>query len=378
MLWKRDQMSREFRIPPINKAALTPPDALASRLRGLIGSSFPLAGKSRTDGANVRKLVAKTLEQYPLPPLSPPGFYTIVPLKKKGVPSILREYLDTYLVTTGTSYNLQVWNRNPATDSVQVEYINGEQLSAKDVRLVFVRVNPDTHQIRSVLVLTPEYIESKFGRFGVPTIKHQLIITDKARTAIQTSTPPILFYTDTPTVSSIVTNFYTAPQDSMHDPPTVGRLLSIEVLRDKIVPQVLGVTLHAAATKNRGQALELLVAQHIGYMPGEKDLLAAGYPDIRNQALEVKAQDSPTVDLGRMSPQFKVEVKSCPGFTTEDIRYFIALTDEATGVIKGVVLCPGFHLGTHSSYVSDTNYKCQRSIPMSFFDRYDGQAAFNP
>lgn len=65
----------------------------------------------------------------------------------------------------------------------------------------------------------------------------------------------------------------------------------------------------------------------------EKDLLAGGYPDIRNQALEVKAQDSPTVDLGRMSPQFRVGVTSCPGLTTEDIRYLIALTDEATDIV---------------------------------------------
>ena len=41
--------------------------------------------------------------------------------KQKGVPSFLREYIDTYIITTGNSYNLQVWNRNPNSASVQVD-----------------------------------------------------------------------------------------------------------------------------------------------------------------------------------------------------------------------------------------------------------------
>ncbi len=126
---KPDVMNKEFRVPPANKASLTPPDVLAERLKGLIGADLRLSGKSRTDGANARKLVANTLEQYPLPSASLEGDYAIVPPKGKGIPSILREYVDTYIVTTGASYNLQVWNRNPTADSVQIEYTNGDQLS---------------------------------------------------------------------------------------------------------------------------------------------------------------------------------------------------------------------------------------------------------
>ncbi len=375
---KPDVMNKEFRVPPANKASLTPPDVLAERLKGLIGADLRLSGKSRTDGANARKLVANTLEQYPLPSASLEGDYAIVPPKGKGIPSILREYVDTYIVTTGASYNLQVWNRNPTADSVQIEYTNGDQLSARDVRFVFVRVDPITHKIRAVLVLTPDYIEKTFGRFGVPTIKHQLIITAAARAAILASTPPVLFYADTPTAAGVVTNAYVSPRGSIHDEPAVGHLLASAVLRDAIVPHVLGTRLDAAPTKNRGQALESLVAHHLSYRPTNRELLAGGYPDIRNQALEIKVQDSPTVDLGQFSPQFKVDVPGSPGLTTEDIRYFIALTDATTGVVKGLVLCPGFHLGAHFSYVSNTSYKCQRSIPMSFFGAYDEQAVFNP
>ena len=58
--------------------------------------------------------------------------------------------------------------------------------------------------------------------------------------------------------------------------------------------------------------------------------------------LEVKVQDSPTIDLGRYSPQFEEQINE--EFTTRMIRYLIALTDASNGEIDGVVLCPGDEL----------------------------------
>ena len=65
-------------------------------------------------------------------------------------------------------------------------------------------------------------------------------------------------------------------------------------------------------------------------------------------------------------------------FTTRTIRYLIALTDAMSGSIDGIVLCPGEELGKNFTYVAEKNYKCQRSIPMSFFDEFKGQVVFNP
>ena len=55
----------------------------------------------------------------------------------------------------------------------------------------------------------------------------------------------------------------------------------------------------------------------------------------------------------------------------------IALTKK-TGIVTGIVLCPGEKLSEHFSFVSDTSYKCQRTIPMRFFDQFEGQAVYNP
>jgi hypothetical protein len=51
------------------------------------------------------------------------------------------------------------------------------------------------------------------------------------------------------------------------------------------------------------------------------------------------------------------------------------LTDPKTGICQGTVLCPGRRLAEHFVYVADQSFKCQRAIPMTFFDRFDGQAS---
>jgi len=106
--------------------------------------------------------------------------------------------------------------------------------------------------------------------------------------------------------------------------------------------------------------------------------LFGGFPDIPNQLLEVKVQDMQTVDLGRFTPEKDEIVVAENNLTTFDVRYLIALTNHQTDVIEGIILAPGEKLGEIFTYVSDVSYKCQRSIPMSFFNSYDGMCVYNP
>jgi len=145
-----------------------------------------------------------------------------------------------------------------------------------------------------------------------------------------------------------------------------------------VAKKLIGKTLESNDTKNRGQALERLVFQLLGYSEENLQGLADGYPDIPNQLLEVKVQDSPTVDLGKYSPETEELVMEDSNVTTADIRYLIVLTNPQTNIIEGIVLAPGERLGEIFTYVSDTSFKCQRSIPMSFFENYKGQCLFNP
>ena len=92
-------MNSDFKIPPKSPKYLTDPAKLTQVLASLIGEPFSLTGKTRTDGSNVRKLIASTLEQHDLPELANNSEYEIVPPKGKGVPRIVREFIDTHILS---------------------------------------------------------------------------------------------------------------------------------------------------------------------------------------------------------------------------------------------------------------------------------------
>lgn len=371
-------MNKDFKIPPKLVGSLTSGEQLAEYFKELISNKFVLTGKTRTDGSNIRKLIASVLEKHALPELAQAGHYEIVPPKGKGIPKITREFIDTYIVTSGSSYNLQVWNRIPAVDTLLITYESGENLKCTDVKFVFVRINMKDNTISSIVILTPSYIENKFGKFGKPTIKQQLLISGKIRKKIIDSESKIIIYKDSKKIATYVRNDYLKPIAGMTDEPTIENLFSIELLHEVVASKLIGFKLPAAATKNRGQALEKKVLELLEYEIKDSDLLCGDFPDIRNQLLEVKVQDSPTVDLGKFSPEKEEIITKDSNFTTFDVRYLIALTNPKTEVIEGIILSPGEKLGELFSYVSAESYKCQRSIPMSFFDKYNGSSVFNP
>jgi len=357
---------------------LTSPGILVKYFSDLIGRPFNLSGKTRTDGSNVRKLIASTLENYQLPQLAEDGQFEVVPPKRKGVPKITREFIDTYIVTSGDSYNLQVWNRIPASQTLLIKYESGESLKCTDVRFVFVRIDIQKSIIASIVILTPEYIEQNFGKFGKPTIKHQLLISGKVRKTIYESENKILSFPDSKKLIYLIKHDYTAPKSGMVEEPDVDNLFSIALLEKMVAKKLIGFKLDAASTKNRGQALEKKVLELLGYEIQGKNLLYGAFPDLRNQLLEVKVQDTQTVDLGKFSPEKEEIVIVESNLTTFDVRYLIALTNPKTEIIEGIILSPGEKLGELFSYVSSQSYKCQRAIPMTFFDKYNGKSVFNP
>ena len=324
-------MDVRLKKPPKSKSLLTSLPDLAKKLESLINTKFELTGKSRTDGSNIRKLIADKLINSNPPPYAEKNSYEVVP--PKGVPKILLEYVDTYIVTTGTSYNLQVWNRNPSSESVQIQYSSGETLQSGEVRFVLVKIDPDNHKVIAIAVLTPEYIVNKFGVFGKPTVKNQLVISSSLRRFVLAKPNGVLFYDD---MVGDKENIKNLSLFSIHDQPTTGSLLPLSIIKEIIINKIIGCNIAPASTKNRGQMLEEIFAGALGYSIGDNELLSGGYPDLRNQALEVKIQDSPTVDLGKFSPEFEITAPDCGNFTTRNMRYFIALTNPETNIVEGL------------------------------------------
>ena len=371
-------MNKEFKIPPYSPNELTKLEILKIRLQPLIGTSFILTGKSRTDGSNTRKLIARTLENHPLPKAATSGQYEIVPPKKKGIPKIVREFIDTYIVTSGKSYNLQVWNRIPSSRTLLIKYESGESLKCNDVRFILTKIDIVTDKVSCIIIATPKYIVKRFGAFGKPTIKHQLLISSKIRREIYDSKDKILFFKDSKKLSYLIRHDFEPPKSNMVEEANPYEILAIGLIKTMVAEKLIGFKLAADSTKNRGQALERKVLELLGYTSSSSDLLYGAFPDIPNQLLEVKVQDTQTVDLGKFSPEKEEVVVEELNVTTYDIRYLIALTNPETEIIEGIILSPGKKLGEVFSYVSDQSYKCQRSIPMDIFDKYKGQVVINP
>lgn len=362
-------MGKIFNIPPKNPRDIMSANDLALCLKDIIGKSVKITGKPRTDGSTIRKLVSDCLSVYSTCIAAEETEYEIIPPRRKGIPRLLLELVDTYIVTSGANYNLQVWNRFPNSKSALIEYKNGKKIRACDIRFVFLKIDLNKSIIESIIILTPAYIEKKFGQFGKPTIKHQIIISEKKREEIK---GVVLLGTDTKRMSGICRKTYKQPTEKMTEFPEESKPFCIELLSKLIAEKLLETKLQSTDTKNRGQILERKTMSLLGY----KSNLVGGYPDVPNQLLEVKVQDSPTIDLGKYSPEFEEIIYS--NITTKDIRYLIALTNSKTNLIESVVLVSGKELGDIFSFVSDTSFKCQRSIPMSFFEEYKKKCVFNP
>jgi len=187
-----------------------------------------------------------------------------------------------------------------------------------------------------------------------------------------------LFFKDSKKLSYFITHDFDLPQNDMVKEVRPNEVFSLELIKKMVAEKLIGFKLAADSTKKRGQALERKVLALLGYPTEDKDLLYGAFPDIPNQLLEVKVQDAQTVDLGKFTPENEEIINEKLNITTFDVRYLIALTNPDTEIIEGIILSPGERLGDVFSYVSDKSYKCQRSIPMSFFDRYKGQVVINP
>ena len=360
---------------PKTKSSILGLDELADRLRPLVGTHIELTRRPRTDGANIRKLVSDTIIDRVHNALDK-SQYEVLPPRGKGIPRMLLELIDTYVVTSGDTYNLQVWNRIPNSDAPLIRYQNDEAIYARDIRLVLIKVDLQHNLIESIVIMTPTYIENTFGVFGKPTIKQQLLVSNRQRQKIVSSDTHIHITADTEQMLPHITSQYEAPSKLSCDKPESGKIFSIDILNEYVAKHLIGVELLAADTKTRGQLLEKMVIEYLGY--GYDSKLVGGYPDLPNQLLEVKVQDAQTIDLGRYSPQFVETINEEMGLTTQDVRYLIALTNPQTQIIEGIILSSGKNLGDVFTYVSDKSYKCQRSIPMSFFNKFKGKCIANP
>ncbi|GAA3629428.1 type II restriction endonuclease [Lentzea roselyniae] len=219
---------------------------------------------------------------------------------RKTQPRFPSQNLDLFLQQ---SNNLQIWN----------EEVDPER------RYALVRLDT-TNTVTAVRVVTGEAV-ALWDKTGTLTSKFQAARLD-SRTGSK-----LVSALDTELFREVLLPGATAEVDitglSPASPPRRGKVLPISEVHSRLLP-LEGVTFDDPGLTNergRGVVLQKLVTETLGVGPyGDK----GQFPDILNQALEVKLQLSPTIDLGLVSPDSDHPAEDVGGgLRHRDVRYAV-------------------------------------------------------
>ena len=150
-------------------------------------------------------------------------------------------------------------------------------------------------------------------------------------------------------------------------------MLAIRSIYDRLT-KLVGDTIESHGSdqeRNRGIGLQRLVCPILGL----KEYADKGqFPDVLSQALEVKLQTSPTIDLGLVSPDGTEPAQEVgPGIRHCDVRYAVfygRYKERDTVELSGVVVTTGQDFfGEFDKFGGKViNAKLQIPLPRNFFD----------
>jgi len=156
--------------------------------------------------------------------------------------------------------------------------------------------------------------------------------------------------------------------------PVPGLVLSIEALYERLATLAGARLSNVGLTqeRNRGAGLHRVVCQLLGL----GDYADSGqFPDIRSQALEVKLQTSPTIDLGLISPDSEEPAVSLGrGIRHCDTRYLVVYGERTVDLesveVTAVVLSTGEDFFDEFTRFGglEINRKFQIRLPNDFYE----------
>ncbi len=349
-------------------------------LQDVVGESFSLTTKARTDGSNFRKLVCSALGLNP-----GKGDFKNSPTKwivDKGCPGIINQLLDTYLITQGLSqgrYNLQIWNRMATSDRVLAE-VNGWKILDREIRILLGFHDPVRNIISSIGIFTGPEIVAHLGKISVTTTKkEQMILHREIREKALANKPPILSTpsSQSPDLFSRQEKLANLGKGAYRKDPEPNLLYNISDIAKIAELNLLNKKINQASTKLAGQEIERIMIQSMGYLLDKDETLEGSIPDIRHQLLEVKCQQSDIVDLGRYTPRFAELLPGLLSYSTQDLRYLIVLVS-SINIIEGLILLTGKDLTKRDDlhFVSETSWKVQCSFSTEIFQKHPGKVLF--
>ncbi len=302
-----------YSLPDENAGLFIPRDQIERMLtHSLRGLNLDYALRTR---AKVCKQAVCTALGYP----TPTSF-------KKTKPRFPAQKLDVYVQKNN---NLQIWN----------EEVDGER------RYALIRVNDD-EIVTTARVLTGEEV-AQLDRTGTLTSKYQAKRRDDGVAGFMPSS--LVSSSDTENMNRVLRPRRDVPDDvlaslSPIQSPQPGLVLSIDALYVRL-GAVVGQSFADPGVlqdRNRGEGLHRLVCESLK-LDGFAD--RGQFPDVPCQALEVKLQTSPTIDLGLFSPDSDNLIESlAKGLQHRDVRYAVFYGEvSASGSVKitGLVLSTG-------------------------------------
>lgn len=318
---------------------LTPSDpafyefsALETALRAhLIG--MEIGGAIRTRAKLAKQAVCDALG-YP----SPATF-------AKTQPRFPGQNLDVYVQQ---SNNLQIWNEEV------------------DPTRRYALIRPDAHDIvRDVRVITGDSLAT-YDTTGTLTSKFQ------AKRRPGSSGSRLVSSTDTALMRSWVATAPPPSAGTSGDAPVAGRVLAIAEVFERLRSLEGHRIPDPGPTQDRlrGEVLQEVVC---AALRTERYSNNGQWPDLRSQAIEVKLQTSPTIDLGLVLPSSTAAAPTLgPEFRHCDVRYAVVYaTPTGTGelLISDVVISTGEHF--FQEFVQfgglTVNRKLQLHLPEDFF-----------
>lgn len=300
----------------------------------LAGEVF--AGPIKTRSKDAKQAVARALG-YPVPT----SF-------RRVRPRFPGQDLDVYVQQHD---NLQIWN---------------EELSPTR-RYVLIRVD-DAGTMVSVRVVEGSLLAA-FDTTGTLTSKYQ------ANRRPGSAGSALVSRLDTPGFIAELAPVDALPEEVLRrqlpgDPPVRGSVLTIRALYNRLLSLVGSSLEYSTSERLRGARLHQLVCEMLG-LASYAD--TGRFPDVVSQALEVKLQTSPTIDLGLVTPDSgEPAVTLSPRLVHSDARYLIAYAarvDERLR-IDHIVVSTGADFFTEFQRFRGLvqNRKLQLRLPRGFFD----------
>lgn len=272
---------------------------------------------------------------------------------KKTQPRFPGQDIDVYVQS---SNNLQIWN---------------EELSPER-RYALIRPDAEGIVVRVRVIRGVDL--AQFDTTGTFTSKFQAQMISKGGSLL-------LSEWDAPAIAAISSKVPNLDRIEPIDLPSETTLYSIDEIYQRLLPIVGTVyTIPSGySDRIRGEVVHKDVCCQLGYKSFADD---GTFPDVKNQLLEVKAQTSPTIDLGLHNPSTNVTVLETEQLVVHahEVRYAI-FDCERTGEtnsfrVNALYVVTGRDFDSHFPLFKGMvqNKKIQLPLPMDFFDVRPKQA----